>query len=185
MQPKEIREFLKAWGHAVANRYAHSVGDRSPHVLQQVRDLAPGSSENAMRQLRGRDGRDRRRFMAERSGVKGLRIIPMYAVDPVRASNDADLPHDNPEIPVDVGIPDHLLWVDRLVELMNLQKPVMAACVREEYCEVGSQAVKARRVNDICGLGYDEDENPNFKPWMYRSELDKAIAWMEGFSAAA
>jgi hypothetical protein len=123
--------------------------------------------------------------MAERSEVERLKIIPTWAVDPVRAANDADLPHDNAEIPVDLGIPEHLRWVDRLVELMDSQKPVMAACVREEFCTIGSQAVKARRVNKKCGLGHDGEGNPTFKPWMYRSELDKAIAWMEGFSAAA
>lgn len=179
MQPEEIKQALKDWGAAVQNRYAVTRGERSTHVLQAVRDHAPGTAENAMRELIRRDGRDRRTFMAARSGVPGLRILPTYAVDPVTASNDAGKPHDNPEIPVDLGIPDNLRWVDRLVTLMDQVKPVMAACVREEYCTVGSQDVKARRVSQKLGYG------GRFTKWMYRAEVERAAIWIEGFAAAA
>lgn len=181
MQPEQIKQALRDWGHAVQNRYAVSRGERSRHVLQQVREHAPGTPENAMRDLVGRDGKERRRFMGERSGSEKLVIpmLPTWAVDPVRASNDADRPHDNAEIPVDMGIPDHLRWVERLVALMEQDKPMMGACVREEYCTIGSQAVKARRVGQKLGYG------DRLRLWMYRAEIEKAVAWMEGFSAAA
>lgn len=179
MQPDQIKAALKAWGMAEANRYAYSRGDRTVHVLQLVREHAPGTAERALRDLVGRDGRDRRRFMAERTGVPNLLILPAWAVDPVRASNDADRPHDNPEIAVDQGIPDHLRWVDCLVRLMERQRPIMGACVREEYSTSGSQTVKARRVAEK--LRYDG----RFTKWMYRAELDRAIIWIEGFQAAA
>lgn len=175
----DIKQALKDWGYAVQNRYAVSRSERPTHVLQAVRDQAPGTVENTMRALIGRGGRDRRTFMAERSGVKGMRIVPAYAVDPVRSSNDADRPHDNPEIPVDMGIPDHLRWIDRLVGVMEQRRPVMAACVREEYCTAGSQDAKARRVRERAGLG------EKFSKWNYRDELDRAIVWIEGFAAAA
>lgn len=181
MQPEQIKQALKDWGHAVANRYAVSRGDRTVHVLQQVRQHAPGTAENALRDLVGRDGRSRRRFMGERSGSEKLVIpmLPTWAVDPVRAANDADRPHDNAEIPVDMGIPDNLRWVDRLVTVLETEKPIMGACVREEYSTAGSQEVKARRVAER--LGY----TGRFTKWHYRGELDKAIVWIEGFAAAA
>lgn len=179
MQPDQIKAALKAWGMAEANRFAYSRGDRTVHVLQLVREHAPGTTERALRNLAGRDGRDRRRFMAERTGVRGLRIVPTWAVDPVRATNDADRPHDNPEQAVDQGIPDDLRWVARLVQLMERQKPVMGACVREEYATSGSQKVKARRVAER--LRYEG----RFTVWMYRQELARAMAWIEGFAAAA
>lgn len=181
MQPEQIKQALKDWGHAVQNRYAVSRGERTVHVLQQVREHAPGTAENALRDLVGRDGRSRRQFMGERSGSEKLVIpmLPTWAVDPVRAANDADRPHDNPEIPIDMGIPDHLRWVDRLVTLLDQEKPLMAACIREEYCSVGSQAVKARRVAERLGHG------DRLRLWMFRAEIEKAVAWIEGFSAAA
>lgn len=181
MQPDQIKQALKDWGWAVQNRFASSRQERSTHVLQAVRDSAPGTAENAMRDLLGRDGRDRRRFMGERSGSDKLVIpmLPTWAVDPVTASNDASPPRDNVEIPVDLGIPDHLRWVDRMVGLMDELKPVMAACIREEYCTVGSQEVKARRVAERVGLGRA------FTKWNYRAELDKAVVWIDGFAAAA
>lgn len=173
MQPEEIKAALKAWGHASANRYAYSRGDRSVHALEKVRDHAPGTVDNALRQLIDRDGRERRRFMAARAGVRGLKIVPMWAVDPIRASNDADRPHDNPERAVDLGIPDHLRWLDYLIREMDRRRPMMAACVREEYATVGSQAVKAHRVKER--LDYDGQ----FSKWMYRAELDKAVLWID------
>src|SRR5688572_32773396 len=89
-----ITEQLRRWGCAQANRYAYSRGDRSVHALQQARDLAPGTVENAMRDLIGRDGRSRRRILAAGAGVKGMSIVPQWAVDAVRASNDASRPHE-------------------------------------------------------------------------------------------
>lgn len=179
MQREEIREALKAWGMAEANRYAYSRGDRTVHVLQQVREHAPGTTERALRDLVGRDGESRRRFMAARSGDVGLAILPTWAVDPVRAANDADRPHDNPEIAVDQGIPDHLRWVDVLVRALEKQRPLTGACIREEFATSGSQAVKARRV--VERLRYDG----TFTKWNLRQEVDRGIAWIEGFSAAA
>lgn len=179
MDGRDIREALKLWGIAEANRFAVSRGERTVHALQQVRDHAPGTK--ADREVVGRDGGDRRRFMAERTSTEKLKlaILPTWAVDPVRATNNADLPHDNPEIAVDQGMPEHLRWIDRLIEVMDREKPMMAACVREEFCTAGSQEVKSRRVKER--TGYDGA----FTKWNYRAELDKAVIWMEGFAAAA
>lgn len=191
MQPDEIRAALNAWGHAVQNRYAVTGRERSQHALAKARDLAPGTAENALRQLLGRDGTSRRTFMAEKTNTDKLqmRILPAWAVDPIRATNDADRPHDNPEIPVDLGIPEHLRWVDRLVRVMDKEQPLMAACLRQEYADQGSQAAKARRVNDLMGYGTlqgsDGVQRPRFRLWMYRNELEKAVAWIQGFAAAA
>lgn len=181
MQPDQIKLALKDWGIAVQNRYAVTGGERSRHALAKAREMAPGTAENAMRQLLGRDGKSRRQFMAERTSTDKLKmaILPTWAVDPVRATNDADRPHDNPEIPVDMGIPEHLRWIDRLVALLEQDKPLMGACVREEYCTIGSQAVKARRVGKKLGYG------DTFRLWMYRAEIERAVAWIEGFAAAA
>jgi hypothetical protein len=191
MQPDQIKEALKAWGHAVQNRFAVSGESHSRHALAKALDLAPGTTENAMRQLLGRDGTSRRTFMAQKTSTDKLqmRILPTWAVDPVRASNDADRPHDNPEIPVDMGIPEHLRWIDRLVRVMDQEQPLMAACIRQEYCAAGSQAAKARRVNDQLKFGMVQDSKgiarPRFRVWMYRNELERAVAWIQGFAAAA
>ncbi len=167
---------LRAWGHAQANRFALSRWDRSTHVLEKARDMAPGTRERALQDLVGRDGSDRRRFMAARSGVEGMGMLPAWAVDPVRATNDADKPHDNPEIAVDVGIPDNLRWVERALASMMRQHPLRALILHTEYTVSASQAVKARMVAEKYG--------GTLTLRQYRYELSKALDWFRGRAVA-
>ncbi len=171
-----LTEELRRWGHAQVNRFALSRADRSVHVLDKVRDHAPLTRERALQDLVGRDGAERRRFMAERSGVKGMAMLPIWAVDPIRASNDADHPHDNPEIAVDVGVPDELRWIDRALASMERQYPMRALILRTEFTVSASQAVKARMV----GEKYDGKLTLR----QYRYELGRGIDSMRGAMAA-
>ena len=171
-----LTEELRRWGHAQVNRFALSRADRSVHVLDKVRDHAPLTRERALQDLVGRDGADRRRLMAAGAGVKGLRIVPLWAADPIRASNDADHPHDNPEIAVDVGVPDELRWIDRALASMERQFPLRALIVRTEFTVSASQAVKARMVAEQYGGSLTVRQ--------YRYELGKASHWFMGRVAA-
>jgi len=187
---------LRAWGHAQANRYALSHADRSVHVLDKARDFAPGTKERALRDLVGRDGISRRRFMGERCGVDAMHILPTWAVDPIRSTNDAGKPHDNPEIAVDMGIPDDLRWVESALGALSRQYPLRAAVVRVEFTVSASQAVKARMACDAFvsemakRLGIDpppggESDRPALTVRQYRHELDAALIWMEAASMQA
>ncbi|WP_164116159.1 hypothetical protein [Stenotrophomonas maltophilia] len=171
-----LTEELRRWGHAQVNRFALSRADRSVHVLDKVRDHAPLTRERAIQDLVGRAGTDRRRLMAAGTGVKGLRIVPLWAADPIRASNDADHPHDNPEIAVDVGVPDELRWVDRALASMERQYPMRALILRTEFTVSASQAVKARMVAEKYGGSLTIRQ--------YRYELAKALDWIRGRMAA-
>lgn len=171
-----LTEQLRRWGHAQVNRFALSRADRSVHVLDKVRDHAPLTRERAMQDLVGRDGESRRRFMAARSGVQGMQILPTWAVDPVRAANDADKPHDNAEIAVDMGMPDELRWVDRALASMARQYPLRAQILRTEFTVSASQAVKARMVAEQYG--------GELSVWQYRRELQRGIDFMGGRIAA-
>lgn len=172
----ELTKQLRRWGHAQVNRFALSRADRSVHVLDKVRDHAPQTRERALQDLVGRDGAERRRFMAAHSGVQGMRMLPLWAVDPIRASNDADHPHDNPEIAVDVGIPDDLRWVDRALASMARQHPLRELIVRTEFTVSASQAVKARMVGERYGGALTLRQ--------YRYELSKGVDWFRGRLAA-
>lgn len=167
---------LRAWGHAQANRYALSHADRSVHVLDKARDFAPGTKERALRDLVGRDGSERRQFMAKRSGVDAMNILPTWAVDPIRSRNDASQPHDNPEIAVDVGIPDNLRWVESALVAMERQNLLRALILRTEYTVSASQTVKARMVAEKYG--------GELSVWQYRRELQRGVDWMGGRIAA-
>ena len=171
-----LTEELRRWGHAQANRFALSRADRSVHVLDKVRDHAPLTRERALQDLVGRDGTERRRFMAERSGVKGMALLPIWAVDPIRASNDADHSHDNPEIAVDVGVPDELRWIDRALASMERQYPMRALILRTEFTVSASQAVNARMVAEKYG--------GTLSVWQYRRELQRGVDFMGGRIAA-
>ena len=167
-----IVDRLRRWGHATVNRYAFSRGDRAIHALEAIRDLAPGTKERAERQLVGRDGGDRRRLMAAGAGVSGMHVTPMWAVDPIRASNDASPPMDCAEIAVDQGIPENLVDLDRAIGLLHRQSPLRALIVRIEFCEAGSQAVKAHKVREQGGA--------MLSVWQYRRELQRALDWLDG-----
>ena len=171
-----LTEQLRRWGHAQVNRFALSRADRSVHVLDKVRDHAPLTRERAARELVGRDGAERRRFMATRSGVQGMSMLPMWAVSPIRSANDADHPHDNPEIAVDTGTPDELRWIDRAMASMHRQYPLRALILRTEFTVSASQAVKARMVEEQYGGGLTLRQ--------YRYELGKALDWTRGRAAA-
>lgn len=170
-----IGRLLKDWGTATVNRHVLPRADRSSHVLQQVRDQAPGTIARAARQLIGRGGQERRRFMADQYTDESLtmRIVPVWAVDPVPCANDASRPHDNPPVAVDMGIPDDLLWLERAVNQMARQNHLRALCVREEYCGTGSQRIKAIRVTERYGGALTLRQ--------YRYELTKARVWLSAY----
>lgn len=169
MQPDEMRKILKEWGVARANRYCVTRGERSIHVLSQVRDMQPKSREDAERPLIPRDGADRRRLLAKGAGIEGLEIVKMWAVDPIRASNDADRPHDRPEIAVDVGMPDHLMWIERELIALKRAFPIREVVVRIEYTVSASQPVKVNMVKDEYG--------GELTLRQYRMELEKSVDW--------
>lgn len=186
---------LRAWGFAQANRFALTYADRSTHVLEKARDMAPGTRERALRDLLGRDGSSRRRFMADRSGVEGMGMLPAWAVDPVRSTNDADKPHDNPEIAVDLGIPDELRWIDRAVAAMHRQSPLRAIILRIEFTSAVSRGIKARMACEqfekemarrlgIEPLEATDDEPPALSVRQYRYELARALDLLRGMMLA-
>lgn len=177
MQRKDLVAALRAWGHATVNRFAVCRADRSVHALDKARDLAPGTRERAVRALVGRDGTDRRRAMARAAGIKQLTILPKWSCEPIRAANDADRPHDNPEIAHDQGIPDELRWLDSAIAQMQRQYPMRAMIVRTEFTVAAGQRAKARMVSEQYGGA--------LSVWQYRAELERAMAWIVGARDAA
>lgn len=101
-----------------------------------------------------------------------MHILPTWAVDPIRSTNDADRPHDNPEIAVDVGIPDTLRWVESAIAAILLQNPLRALVLHTEFTVAASQAVKARMVAEKYGGA--------LSVWQYRRELQRGVDWMGG-----
>ena len=193
MRIDELKDLMRAWGLATVNRYAYSRGDRTIHVLTKVRDHAPG--KRADRELVRRDGASRRRMMAGKAQVKGLDIVPMWACSPITAANDADHPHDNPEIAVDQGIPDNLRWVDVALAKMRRESELRAIIVHTEYTESCSQGRKAaiacRRYEEALArrLGLtapasNDDQVPALTLRQYRYELGRALDWLLGRQAA-
>lgn len=172
MQREDVKEALRAWGHATANRFALTRADRTRHVLSNLRDLPASKHKPAEeRDLVRRDGRSRRMYMAGKLKL-GMREVPLWACDPIRAANDADRPHDNPEAAVDQGIPDDLRWIDDAVRRIERQSPLRGLVVRTEFTVSASQKRKADMVEETYGGKFTKD--------MYRRELDKAIeliAW--------
>jgi hypothetical protein len=176
MKLDDLRLALRQWGIATANRYCMTRSDRTEHMLDKAREMAPGTKENALRALVGRDGRDRRRLMAAGTGVDSMRLLPWWAADPIPASNDAQRPHDRAEIAFDQGIPDELMWVERAVAQLTRQYPLRGLVVRTEYTISTSQESKARMVR--------EEYGGSLTLRQYRLELHRSWDWLAGRMAA-
>lgn len=172
----KLKDMLRRWGYATVNRFGvpdDEGGEES--ILSKNRNLAPGTKENFLRPLVGREGFDRRRHMAESARVRGMDLLPTWACDPVRASNDADHPHER-HVVVDIGIPEDLRWINSSVSSLERQNPMRAMCIREEYCGTGTQQQKAERVAQRYG--------GKLSVWMYRREVQRALDWLGAREAA-
>jgi hypothetical protein len=180
MADDELTAQLKRWGIATMARFA--INDDGPsagdHILAKNRDLAPGSRENFERELVGRDGGDRRRYMARMASSDKLKlsIIPVWAVDPVRGRNDAGRPRELERQWIDLGVPDELRWIDSALAQMSRSHPIRALILREEYCGAGTHAAKCARVQ------YEYGGTLSVR--QYRAELKRGLEWLDGKRAA-
>src|SRR5688572_25669320 len=137
-----IEELLRAWGDWLVCR---TEGPRSSkaHSLDRARAFAPITRERFLRSVVGRDGLSRRSFMAEQMQAgdrhPALRVIPMWAVDPVPCTGSRGGPARN-----DGGsLPDHLRPIDAAVRALAPLDPLAALCLRVEYTGTGAQADRA------------------------------------------
>lgn len=171
----ELEQQLRAWGDATLGRHAaNEDGPQSaaPHPIARAREAAPGKKQTEFVPV-GRDGEERRRFMASRSGVKHLRILPLWAVSPISC---VETRAKGPSASVDQGIPENLRWLDRAMLELYRQNPLRGVCLRMEYCGAGGQRDKAAAVARAldCELTLRQ----------YRDELRLAREWMKGKVAA-
>lgn len=172
---------LRRWGIA-ASGY-HAVNDDGPShgdsVLAKQRELGMRSRlkrEDDHRPV-GRDGGDRRRFMAARSGVKGMSITPMWAVDPIPSRNDAGPPRDLPRARVDAFVPEELRWVDSALSALHRQGyTIRAQVLRIEFTTSGSHARKVKLLKEQYG--------GELTIRQYRYELQRGIDFMRGRKTA-
>lgn len=176
----DLIDQLRRWGavkvaRVAANDDGPSAGDS---VLARQRDLGLSTRRKQQdeRALVGRAGEQRRRFMARGAGVSGLSMLPMWAVDPVPARNDASAPHERPPLPVDL-MPDELHWIDRAISRLVRENLIRALILREEFTTTGTQQMKAGRVAEAYGGALTVRQ--------YRYELQMALEWLRGRMAAA
>lgn len=172
-----LEEQLRAWGHAQVGRHAaNDDADTGPgsHPIARAREFAPMTRDKFARQVAGRDGRDRRRMMAGKSGVKGMRIVPMWACDPV-AGKESKLVAA-PDAQIDRGIPPEVKWIDRAAIELYRQNTLRGLVLRMEYCGFGFQSDKAAAVSSAIGSTITLRQ--------YREELRLAREWMRGRIAA-
>jgi hypothetical protein len=167
-----LTEQLKRWGYYTVNRIAlnddgPSAGDS---VLAKKRNEAPGTKENFERELVGRGGEERRRYMARKSGVPSMSIAPLWSCDPVPARNDAGIPRETGRALVELDIPEDLRWIDRALSEMARRHPLREKVVREHFCGVGSHEKKAAAVRSQYG--------GRLSVWQYRRELQRAYDWL-------
>lgn len=176
----ELLEQMKRWGHIkvarlAANDDGPSAGD---NILAKQRDMALATRKKREEEYEivGRDGGERRRFMAKRSGVDRMAILPTWAVDPVRSSNDADAPHERQPVAYVDMLPDELLWIDRALSRLARDHQVRALVLRTEFCEPGTHRMKAAKV--------EREYGGTLSVRQYRTELARALDWMRGRMAA-
>ena len=171
-----LDEKLRAWGTAQAGRYVHKDKHDGPgsHPISRAREFAPMSRQKFMKKVLGRDGSSRRRLMAQQVGMKRLRMVPAYAVDPVPCKETR---HMGPsQSAIDTGIPPDLRLVDRAAMELYRSNTLRGLCLRMEYCGHGPQVQKAEQVARALGQPVGLRT--------YRDELRLAREWLRGRIAA-
>lgn len=173
----DLKDQLRRWGNARKAYIAVKLDGKGhfTHQLEKAMSVAPGTRERAERQLLGRDGRSRRRYMAAAAGC-GMRAVPMWACDPVPAKNDAGPPRDI-HAAIMPEIPDELRWIDRALSRIAMKWPMRAEILREEFEGSGTQADKARRMADQYGGKLSLDQ--------YKRELRRGLECLESTTIAA
>jgi hypothetical protein len=173
-----LTEQLKRWGYYTVNRIAVNDDGQSggDSVLAKKRNEAPGTRENFERILIGRDGYQRRRYMAKSIGIASMHIVPLWACDPVPARNDAGSPRELARATVALDVPDDLRWIDEALSRLARVNRVQAMVLREEYCGVGTQERKAANVQGKYG--------GRLTLRQYRDELRRARDFLRGRMAA-
>jgi hypothetical protein len=172
---------LREWGNAQLGRHAANDDrerrqelDPGSHPISKARQFAPMTRERFANQVAGRDGRDRRRAMAAGSGVRGMHIVPTWAVDAIRCTETR---HAGPrQASVDNGIPAHLRWIDQAAMDLYRQNTLRGLCLRMEYTGFGYQSDKALQVAQAIGAPLTVRQ--------YREELKLAREWLKGRIAA-
>lgn len=174
----ELKAELKRWGYYTVTRYTvfHDGPSAGDNVLAKTQDLAPGTKEKAAIELVGRDGTGRLVYMAKKLGLASMEILPEWAVDPIRAKNDAGAPRSTYPETADHGMPEHFRWIDRALSQIWRESPLREMVVRQEFCERGTQRMKARRIE----LAY----GGRFTVAMYRNELRRALDFLSAKQAA-
>lgn len=182
MADDELIAQLKRWGNATVARLAAnddgpSAGD---NILAKQRDfgLKSARKHDDERQIVGRAGDQRRSYMGAKSSTPKLRLqkLPMWAVDPVPARNDADRPHDRPQMAVVDLVPDDLQWINRALARLSVDAPLREKILRTEFCKRGTHREKAKIVQREYGGKLSVDQ--------YRRELRRALDWMRWSRAA-
>jgi DNA-directed RNA polymerase specialized sigma24 family protein len=135
-----LEELLRAWGDALVCReegIPRTSGGRA-HALDRARDFAPG--RNYLAAIIGRDGHDRRAFMAAKMGQ--ARAVPMWAVDPVPCTASRHSPGRS-HAP---GLPDHLRPLADAIRALSRFDPLAAQALRQQYSGRGTQDDMAARL---------------------------------------
>jgi hypothetical protein len=170
-----IEELLIAWGDALAGRHEEvlTLGKSADvHVLAKARQFAPGTTERYKLQLVGRDGRSRRAYMAEMMGASDfsrMRVVPMWAVDPVPCSS-SKRGGGICNYAADSGLPPHLMRIDKMARELYRADYIAWACLRIQYTHRASRIDKA-------GYASEAAKQP-ITPRQYSEYLRRGRDWM-------
>ena len=153
--------------HQRPERVEDAPGD---HPLSRARQFAPGTRAAAAKLLASRDGRGRRRIMAQAAGgaAVGMELSPMWASDAIRCKGD---PSFGPGVSsVDRGMPPGYEWIDRGLRQLRQTHPVRAIVLHTEFTVNASQLVRARIAA--------EEYGGCLSKWQYRRELALGLSYM-------
>lgn len=179
---------MKRWASAKSWRLERQ--EAGPHALSRAREFAPMTREKAQKRLMGRDGISRRLMMGAAAGrvmvnpagqVVRVLPVPIWACDPVPSRNDAG--NGGSEAPIGPQsaawvdpTPDDLRWIDEALAQLSRVNRMRMLVLREEFMGTGTQRMKAARL--------EAEYGGSLTVWQYRTELTKALAFVEAKSIA-
>lgn len=178
MTPETMESMLRAWGRAYgeAKPQEWDEGEGSAadvHPIARAIQFAPGRRAEVIRRktTMNRGGQTRRSLMAQATGIKGMRLVPAYVVDPVpcvetRSGASGEDPRITPLV-----ISVQRAWL-ALFKVHELQAEVL----RLEYQVRGmTQSTKAAQIRF-----HVEGKNVRVSVKRYRDELKSGKSFLLG-----
>lgn len=184
MTSDDLETLLRAWGRVMGEAPPVAEEDdrpaRATHALARGMEMAPGKRQVVIRERTSmhRAGQDRRAYMAVAAGgaAVGMRVLPVWAVDPVTATETRSFRDESRDWPV----PPEVARVERAALELQKVDDLRGRCLRARYCmKCGDEERVMRMMSNMDAAALNKIGG-YLRLKRFRDEVAYARVWMFG-----